>query len=92
MTDTKYAYAEHAWAVLAVKDNEAMQQLEFQQINRSMKVKKYGKTFVGNLPKPLSLPSEKRSWIGSSAVENQCDEGALDFQGPDEQSDIGIGY
>jgi hypothetical protein len=30
-------------------------------------------------------------WIGSSAVENQSDEGALDFQGPDKRSVIGIG-
>ena len=32
-----------------------------------------------------------RFWIGSLAVENQCDEGALDFRGPDERRDIGIG-
>ncbi len=32
------------------------------------------------------------SWIGSSAVENHDDEGVLDFQGPDERRDIGIGY
>ena len=32
-----------------------------------------------------------RFWIGSSSVENQCDEGALDFRGPDERRDIGIG-
>ena len=35
--------------------------------------------------------TKREARIGSSAVENQCDEGALDFQGPDERSDIGIG-
>ena len=34
----------------------------------------------------------EEGWIGSSAVEKQHDEGVLDFQGPDERREIGIGY
>jgi hypothetical protein len=37
------------------------------------------------------LVQDPGSWIGSSAVENRYDEGVTDFQGPDEQSDIGMG-
>jgi len=39
-----------------------MQQPDFQEINREAGVKKYGKTFAGNLSKPLSLPSWKMLW------------------------------
>ena len=31
-----------------------------------------------------------KKYVSVSTVENQCEEGALNFQGPDERSEIGI--